>query len=159
MTNTSSDDVLYLQGRCNSDPSQRSVTVMISDVCPECEADHMDIQALTYNKVHTLCSHSCCSHSSPVHSALNSCSHGIFVLGKGYCICFVSSLATYMGIYVCTASLCSLSQAKVAAMYNLLINTRPAYWCFADGAYVGRQDGHPVQASGMHTSHQPANQH
>ena len=42
---------LCLQGRCNSDPSQRSVTVMISDVCPECEANHMDIQALTYNKV------------------------------------------------------------------------------------------------------------
>ncbi|KAL3148841.1 expansin-like protein [Trebouxia sp. C0010 RCD-2024] len=38
-------------GRCNSDPSQRSVTVMISDVCPECESNHIDIQALTYNKM------------------------------------------------------------------------------------------------------------
>ncbi|KAL0021906.1 hypothetical protein WJX79_002021 [Trebouxia sp. C0005] len=38
-------------GRCNSDPSQRSTTVMISDVCPECEADHLDIQALTYDKI------------------------------------------------------------------------------------------------------------
>ena len=27
---------------------------MISDVCPECEADHIDIQALTYNKVNCL---------------------------------------------------------------------------------------------------------
>lgn len=40
-----------LQGRCNADPQQRSVTVMITDSCPECEADHLDIQALTYNKV------------------------------------------------------------------------------------------------------------
>ncbi|KAA6425669.1 MAG: hypothetical protein FRX49_04566 [Trebouxia sp. A1-2] len=38
-------------GRCNSDPIQRSTTVMISDVCPECEADHLDIQALTYDKI------------------------------------------------------------------------------------------------------------
>eukprot|EP00884_Botryococcus_braunii_P005988 jgi/Botrbrau1/15390/Bobra.43_2s0018.1 len=38
-------------GRCNSDPSQRSVTVMITDACPECGEDHMDIQALTFNKV------------------------------------------------------------------------------------------------------------
>lgn len=42
---------MFLQGRCNADPSLRSVTVMISDVCPECESNHMDIQALTYNKV------------------------------------------------------------------------------------------------------------
>ena len=30
---------------------------MISDVCPECESDHMDIQALTYKKVPTAVSH------------------------------------------------------------------------------------------------------
>ena len=47
--------MLKLQGRCNSDPDQRSVTVMITDQCPECEADHIDIQALTYNKVRTSC--------------------------------------------------------------------------------------------------------
>ena len=40
-----------MQGRCNSDPNQRTVTVMITDFCPECEADHIDIQALTFNKV------------------------------------------------------------------------------------------------------------
>ena len=44
--------MLLLQGRCNSDPNARSVTVMITDNCPQCEADHIDVQALTYNKVH-----------------------------------------------------------------------------------------------------------
>ena len=42
---------LLLQGRCNSDPSQQSATVLITDSCPECEADHIDMQALTFNKV------------------------------------------------------------------------------------------------------------
>ena len=42
---------LLLQGRCNSDPSQQSATVLITDQCPECEADHIDMQALTFNKV------------------------------------------------------------------------------------------------------------
>ena len=42
---------LVLQGRCNSDPNARSVTVMITDNCPQCEPDHIDVQALTYNKV------------------------------------------------------------------------------------------------------------
>ncbi len=27
------------------------MTVTITDVCPECETDHIDIQALTFNKV------------------------------------------------------------------------------------------------------------
>lgn len=40
-----------VQGNCNSDPSARSTTIQITDVCPECEADHIDIQALTFNKV------------------------------------------------------------------------------------------------------------
>lgn len=40
-----------MQGRCNADPSQDSVTVLITDSCPECEADHIDMQALTFNKV------------------------------------------------------------------------------------------------------------
>ena len=40
-----------MQGRCNSDPDQRSVTIMITDACPECEADHIDVQALTFLKV------------------------------------------------------------------------------------------------------------
>lgn len=38
------------QGRCNSDHNARSVTIMITDACPGCEADHLDIQALTFNK-------------------------------------------------------------------------------------------------------------
>ena len=40
-----------VQGRCNADPNSRSVTIMITDCCPECEADHLDIQALTFNKM------------------------------------------------------------------------------------------------------------
>ena len=42
---------IRVQGNCNSDPNQRSVTVMITDGCPQCEADHIDIQALTFEKV------------------------------------------------------------------------------------------------------------
>ena len=41
---------LAVQGRCNSDPGQRSVTIMITDACPECEANHIDLQALTFQK-------------------------------------------------------------------------------------------------------------
>ena len=41
------------QKPCNSDPSKRSIVVMITDQCPECEANHMDIQALTWAKVRT----------------------------------------------------------------------------------------------------------
>ena len=33
-----------MQGRCNQDSNARSVTMMISDSCPECEGDHLDIQ-------------------------------------------------------------------------------------------------------------------
>ena len=33
-----------VQGRCNQDSKARSVTMMISDSCPECEGDHLDIQ-------------------------------------------------------------------------------------------------------------------
>lgn len=45
------DTKLLLQGRCNSDPSQQSATVLITDSCPECGADHIDMQALTFQKV------------------------------------------------------------------------------------------------------------
>ncbi|KAK9906493.1 hypothetical protein WJX75_002830 [Coccomyxa subellipsoidea] len=38
-------------GRCNQDPNARMVTIMITDSCPECEPDHLDLQALTFNKV------------------------------------------------------------------------------------------------------------
>lgn len=40
-----------LQGRCSKDTNQRSVTVTITDTCPECGSDHIDMQALTFNKV------------------------------------------------------------------------------------------------------------
>ena len=54
---TMSSSLYALQGRCNSDPSQQSTTVMISDECPECEANHIDMQALTFNKVGTAAWH------------------------------------------------------------------------------------------------------
>ncbi|KAK9868666.1 hypothetical protein WJX84_011328 [Apatococcus fuscideae] len=37
-------------GRCNGNGGE-SVTIMVSDACPECEADHIDLQALTYNQL------------------------------------------------------------------------------------------------------------
>lgn len=37
-------DDLCWQGRCNQDSNARSVTIMITDSCPECEGDHLDIQ-------------------------------------------------------------------------------------------------------------------
>ena len=47
--------MLLVQGRCSKDPNQRSVTVTITDVCPECATDHIDMQALTFNKVRAIC--------------------------------------------------------------------------------------------------------
>ena len=38
-------------GNCITGSDQVSVIVQITDSCPECEADHFDLQALTYNKV------------------------------------------------------------------------------------------------------------
>ena len=37
-----------MQGRCNGDPNSRSVNIMITDSCPECEGDHLDIQVSTF---------------------------------------------------------------------------------------------------------------
>ncbi|KAK9839069.1 hypothetical protein WJX74_008724 [Apatococcus lobatus] len=37
-------------GRCNGNGGE-SVTIMVSDACPECEPDHLDLQALTYNQL------------------------------------------------------------------------------------------------------------
>ena len=49
-----------MQGHCNDDPNQRAVTVMITDACPQCEPDHIDIQALTYEKVGCQDAGACC---------------------------------------------------------------------------------------------------
>ena len=38
------------KGRCR-DGGGKSVTVTITDSCPECGADHMDIQALVFDKL------------------------------------------------------------------------------------------------------------
>lgn len=38
-------------GRCISGPDQVSVVVQITDECPECNPDHIDIQAMTFDKL------------------------------------------------------------------------------------------------------------
>ena len=38
-------------GSCQADPRQRSIVVQITDQCPECGPNHMDMQALTWAKV------------------------------------------------------------------------------------------------------------
>ncbi|KAK9852113.1 hypothetical protein WJX84_000033 [Apatococcus fuscideae] len=38
-------------GRCAGNTGKESIIVMISDECPECEADHIDIQAVTFGKI------------------------------------------------------------------------------------------------------------
>ena len=38
-----------VQGRCGS--TSATITVTITDSCPQCEANHIDIQALTFNVV------------------------------------------------------------------------------------------------------------
>ncbi|KAK9820245.1 hypothetical protein WJX72_007952 [[Myrmecia] bisecta] len=38
-------------GRCGADPNSRTVTIQITDACPECEANHIDLQALTFDKI------------------------------------------------------------------------------------------------------------
>ena len=49
-----SAETSVVQGRCASNAGSESIIVMISDECPECEADHMDIQAVTFGKVRPL---------------------------------------------------------------------------------------------------------
>lgn len=38
-------------GSCQANPADRSIVVQITDQCPECGADHMDLQALTWARV------------------------------------------------------------------------------------------------------------
>lgn len=38
-------------GRCRTGDDRVSVIVQITDSCPECKADHIDIQAATFDKV------------------------------------------------------------------------------------------------------------
>ena len=52
--------VVSVQGRCSKDKNQRSVTVTVTDTCPECGTDHIDMQALTFNKVQALQCHTLC---------------------------------------------------------------------------------------------------
>ena len=41
-------------GSCQADPNKRAIVIQITDQCPECEANHMDIQALTWAKARLL---------------------------------------------------------------------------------------------------------
>ena len=34
------------QGRCNDNKDARTVSIVITDSCPECEADHLDLQVM-----------------------------------------------------------------------------------------------------------------
>ena len=38
-------------GSCQSNPIIRSIVIQITDQCPQCEPDHLDVQALTWAKV------------------------------------------------------------------------------------------------------------
>ena len=46
-------------GSCQEDPKQRSIVVQITDQCPECGPNHLDIQALTWAKVRSSACDSC----------------------------------------------------------------------------------------------------
>ena len=39
-----SDVTICVQGRCNDDPKSRTVSIVVTDSCPECETDHLDLQ-------------------------------------------------------------------------------------------------------------------
>ncbi|CAG9462753.1 unnamed protein product [Pedinophyceae sp. YPF-701] len=39
------------EGRCNSDVSRRSVKIVVTDSCPECGSDHLDLQARTFEQI------------------------------------------------------------------------------------------------------------
>jgi len=45
------DGAPAFQGRCHPNSSERSIVVQITDACPECGAEHMDIQALTFARL------------------------------------------------------------------------------------------------------------
>ena len=38
------ENTIFVQGRCNDDPRSRTVSIVITDSCPECESDHLDLQ-------------------------------------------------------------------------------------------------------------------
>ena len=38
-------------GSCQADPNQRNAVVMVTDSCPQCESDHLDLQAIIWSKV------------------------------------------------------------------------------------------------------------
>ncbi len=47
-------DTAPFAGRCITGSNQVSVIVQVTDICPECASDHIDIQALTYNKLSSM---------------------------------------------------------------------------------------------------------
>ena len=46
-------------GSCQQDPNQRAIVIQITDECPQCEPNHLDIQALTWAKVRVCFTCSC----------------------------------------------------------------------------------------------------
>ncbi len=38
-------------GSCQADPARRAMVVMVTDSCPECASNQLDLQALTWEKV------------------------------------------------------------------------------------------------------------
>lgn len=66
-------------GVCKTDSAGKplSVKIMISDECPECGADHIDVQSLTFAKVR------------PRNGACNACAPGI--LASSVAACLLSS--------------------------------------------------------------------
>jgi len=40
-----------MEGRCNGDPSARSTQIVVTDKCPECAPDHIDLQARVFERI------------------------------------------------------------------------------------------------------------
>ncbi len=38
-------------GSCQQDPNKRSIVIQITDSCPECAANQLDLQALTWAQI------------------------------------------------------------------------------------------------------------
>lgn len=58
-------------GSCQADPARRGIVVMVTDSCPECASNQLDLQALTWEKVWRL--------SLPVNSEIRILLFGIAI--------------------------------------------------------------------------------
>ena len=48
---------MCMQGRCNNDPNAHTVAIVVTDSCPECEPDHLDLQVSSICQIRHLCCH------------------------------------------------------------------------------------------------------